>query len=231
MADTPPVEPTPAPEPTPTPTPPPPTPVEPGGGHPDSRWDDPPDEPDRHALGDAGTRAIQAERERAKQADKRAKAAEKKAAEQEAELREFRNAQLSETEKLQKQAEEGTAKAAEATQKLRRANLITALAEQPFGLVGGKARAAARLLDGVEFDDADEPTNLKDAVKAMRADFGDELFGGATPPPEPTPEVDLHQGPRVPVSDQDEAALMAQINKEFFPQTQDQRDPLVPGAG
>ncbi len=75
-----------------------------------------------------------------------------------------------------------------ATEKLRRANLLTALADE--GLTGAKARAAARLLDDVEFDDDDEPTNLKDAIKAATAEYGKELFGVAAG----THAVTAHQG-------------------------------------
>jgi hypothetical protein len=73
-------------------------------------------------------------------------------------LDELEAAQLSEQEKLAKQAEEAIAKAADADSKLQRANLIAALANPELGIVN--ARAAAKLIEGVEYDDNGEPTNL-----------------------------------------------------------------------
>jgi hypothetical protein len=144
-------------------------------------------------LGEKGKAALDAERKARSDAEKRAKAAEKRAGELE-------KAQLSETDRLKKEAEEAKGLVSSATDKLRRANLLTALADK--GLEGAKAKAAARLLDGVEFNDDDEPTNLDAALTAAKAEFGDQLFeaggsggaggrgkpkgkgqdGGATPP-------------------------------------------------
>jgi len=64
-----------------------------------------------------------------------------------------------------------------AKRKLRKANLLEALTTH--GLTGAKAKAAARLLDHVEYDDDDEPTNLQDAIKAATAEYGEEMFKGA----------------------------------------------------
>lgn len=132
---------------------------------------------DAAKLGDAGKAALDAERKARKDAEKAAKEAQKK-------LDDIEKQSLSETEKLKKEAEDGRKLAESATDKLRRANLITALADQ--GLAGGKARAAARLLDSVEYDDDDEPTNLDDAIKAAKAEYGEDMFKGAKPKPGPT---------------------------------------------
>jgi hypothetical protein len=55
----------------------------------------------------------------------------------------------------------------------REAALLKALAAQ--GLTGGKAKAAARLLDNVEFDENGEPTNVAAALKAAKQTYGDGL--------------------------------------------------------
>lgn len=136
------------------------------------------DDKDKDALGDAGKAAISAERKKAREASKRADAAEKK-------LKDREVAEASEKEKAEKRAEEAESKVSAATDKLRRANLLASLAEE--GLTGAKAKAAARLLDDVEYDEAtDEPTNLQDAIKAATAEYGEEMFKGATPKPKPS---------------------------------------------
>lgn len=127
-------------------------------------------------LGDAGKAAIAAERERAKKAEKDLKAAQTR-------LKEIEDASLSETEKLKKEADEGKAALATANGKLQKANLISALAEK--GLTGAKGKAAAKLLEGVEYDDDDEPTNLDDVIKTAATEYGDEMFKGAVPKPKP----------------------------------------------
>lgn len=107
------------------------------------------------------------------------KTAEKAAREAQAKLDKIEADSLSETEKLKKQAEDGAKAAVTATTKLRQANLITALADK--GLAGGKAKAAARLLDGVEYDDEDEPTNLDVALDAAKASYGEDMFAAGEP--------------------------------------------------
>lgn len=135
-------------------------------------------------LGEGGKAALDAERKAKKEAEKRAREAEKK-------LKDREEADLSETEKLKKQAEDGKKLADSATQKLQRANLLTALGEQ--GLTGSKAKAAAKLLEGVEYDDDDEPTNLEDRIKAATAEYGEDMFKGATPRKKP-PATDGGEG-------------------------------------
>lgn len=130
------------------------------------------------ALGDAGKAALAAERKRARDAEKALKEAQAK-------LKEREDADLTETERLKKQVEDAQAKVGNATDKLRRANLLAALADE--GLTGAKAKAAARLLDVVEYGNDDEPTNLADAITAAKAEYGDDMFKGATPARKPTP--------------------------------------------
>ncbi len=105
------------------------------------------------------------------------KAAEKAARDAQKKLDDIEAAALTENEKLKKEAEDGKALATSATEKLRRANLLSALADE--GLTGAKAKAAVRLLDGVEFTDTDEPKNLKDAMKAASAEYGEDVFKAA----------------------------------------------------
>jgi hypothetical protein len=139
---------------------------------------DPPatDPPKADPLGEPGKAALDAERTARKAAEKAAREAQKKIDQLEA-------ANLSEADKLKKQAADGVAAAATATAKLQKANLIGALADK--GLTGSKAKAAARLLDDVEYDDDDEPTNLDTVIKAAATEYGDDLFKGAVPKPKP----------------------------------------------
>lgn len=123
-------------------------------------------------LGDAGKAAIAAERKRAKDAEKALKAAQDRLDAIEAE-------KLSDTEKAEKRATDAEAKVTAATDKLRKANLMAALADE--GLTGARAKAAARLLDGVEYGDDDEPNNLPDALKTATAEYGDDMFKGLKP--------------------------------------------------
>lgn len=142
---------------------------------------DPPADPKPAELGDAGKAAIDAERKARRDAEKRAKDAETK-------LKAKEDAELSETERLKKRADELESKADTATNKLREAKLLVALGEH--GLTGARAKAAAKLIDGVEYDaDSDEPTNLQDALASAMETYGDDLFTGATPKPKP-PKLD-----------------------------------------
>jgi hypothetical protein len=111
----------------------------------------------------------------------------KKLRDTEAKLKKLEEQGLSEADKLKKDAEEGTKRGETGTQKLRTANVILGLADH--GLTGGRAKAAAKLLDTVEFDDDDEPTNLEAALKAAAKVYGDDVFaaGGERP-----------RGPHVP---------------------------------
>lgn len=169
-------------------------------------------------MGDAGKKAIEAERKRADKA--------------EAELAKLREGQLSDQQKLEARATKGDERFAAGTEKVRRANLMLKLAEQPFGLSGGRARAAARLLDTVEYDESDEPKDLQSAVEAAKQEFGEELFKpGAMPASEATSEStpetpDLHQGARPLPDDMDEAQAMRAIQENYWPELTNAPDPL-----
>lgn len=156
-------------------------------------------------LGAGGQKAIDEERAKARAAvaEQKKTAAELKDAL--AKLEEIEKAKLTETERLQQEAEQGKQAAKTATDKLRRANLTVALAGKDHGLAD--PRAAARLIEGVEFDDQDEPTNLTDRVKALVGEYpllkgkgvqhapnlngGGGGDGGDTPPELTAEELDV----------------------------------------
>lgn len=112
-------------------------------------------EEDAAKLGDAGKAALDAERKARRDAEKAARDAQAKLDAIEAE-------KLSETEKAEKRATDAEAKVTQATERLRRANLIAELSKPEHKIVS--AAAAAKLIEGVEFDDDDEPTNLGDVL-------------------------------------------------------------------
>ena len=218
----------PEPTPTPTPTPPPEPPAPPAEPPPPAAPPAPPasdDEP----LGEAGIRALVAERERANAAEKKARSAERKAADLERE-------KLSEVERLKADAEEGRTLAATATERLRSANMLMALHGE--GITGQTARAAIKLLEGVEFNADEEPTNLDARLAAAKAAYGEQTFGGATPPAAAAPAAspalpmpghpshpDFHGGVRPPAPDAEENEQFARYMEQHFPQT---RAPVAP---
>lgn len=91
-----------------------------------------------------------------------AKKAAKDAADLKARLDTLEAEKLTDQEKLARRAEDAEAKVTAAEEKLRRANLIAELARPEHGIVN--AQAAARLIDGVEYDDGGEPANLDDIL-------------------------------------------------------------------
>ncbi len=109
------------------------------------------------------------------------KAHEKAARDALAKLKTLEDADATELEKATKRADEAEAKITAATEKVRKANLVTALADA--GLTGARAKAAARLIDGVEFGDDDEPTNLEVRITAAKTEYGEDMFKGAKPSP------------------------------------------------
>jgi hypothetical protein len=124
----------------------------------------PPAAPNADApLGDAGKAALDSERKARKDAEKAARDAQ-------ARLKALEDAQLSDTEKLKKEAEDGRQLAEKATGKLRNANLRDALAAKGFS--GPQAKAVAKLLDSVDYDSDDEPTNLDARLEAAAEDYG-----------------------------------------------------------
>jgi hypothetical protein len=170
---------------------------------------DPPQPPADQPLGEAGQRALVAEREARKAAeainaqsqDARAlkasedarQKAEREAAEAKTRLETLQRAQESETERLKREAEEGRNLAQQGTAAVREARLLTSLTGR--GLAGPNALAAVRLLDGVEFDAANNPTNLDARLTAARQLYGEAPFSaGATPPGTPSPVPDVPHG-------------------------------------
>jgi len=156
-------------------------------------------------LGDAGKAALDAERKARRDAEKRAAALEK-------EKKEREDAELTENERLKQENEENRAKADAATAKAQNANLLAALADK--GLVGSKAKAAIRLLDEVEFDDDDEPTNLDDAITAASATYGESQFAADAAPRPPAPRNNAGAGNQPgpePSLRADELAMAAKI--------------------
>jgi hypothetical protein len=130
-------------------------------------------------LGEGGKAALDAERKARKDAERDLKAAQKL-------LKDAEDAKLSETEKLRKDADEGKALAAKATDTLRLANLRLALASTKNI---ADPKAAAKLIDGVEYDDDHEPTNLDDRVKALLIEY--PLLKGGKPA---APDIDGKNG-------------------------------------
>jgi hypothetical protein len=146
-------------------------------------------------VGDAGKAAIDAERQARKQAEKDAREANRR-------LKELEQQGLSETEKLKAQAEEGRTLAEKATGKLRRANLLGALTNEGYN--GGRAKATAELLGRfVDYDDDDEPTNLKAAIKQAEKEYGQDTFR-----PTPAPATGFDGGARDTAPAQDFNALI-----------------------
>lgn len=139
---------------------------------PDPTPDPKPDPPKDEPLGDGGKAALDKERADRKAEKKRADALQ-------ARLDALEADKLSDTEKLQKRADDAESKVTAATEKLRRAHLLTALADK--GLAGTKAQAAAKLIDGVDYDDDDQPKNLDDAITAATALYGEDMFKGFKP--------------------------------------------------
>jgi hypothetical protein len=195
----------------PNPTPPP-TPVPPPAPTPPAPQ---PPEP----LREEGLRALRAERERAETAERRARDAE-------AEATRLRQEQESEQDRLRREAQEGRDARSEGIRLAREAHTLNALAGQ--GVVGPKAQAALRLLEGVQYDEHNHtPTNLGDRIEAAKALYGAEVFGGATPPPAPVPPapgvppvippvVDLHQGPRAPANGPTDDELADSYGRAHF---------------
>lgn len=167
-----------------------------------------PVEAEEAPLGAPGIRALHAEREARRQA-------EQAAAEARTELDAIRQSQMSEHDQLIARAEAGDAASAAATEKMRQANLALSLGE--VGLVGQQARAVVRLLDGVEFDAADQPVNLTERLEAAKASYGDTIFS-TEPPPAREEDPDLHHGARREAGDDRTTQNVAAFERQFFPE-------------
>ena len=136
-------------------------------------------------LGEGGKAALDAERTARKAADKRASDAEKK-------LQAIEDAKLSDADKAKKEADDAKNAAAKAVEQLREAKLLVALGDH--NLTGAKAKAAAKLIEGVEYaDTTNEPTNLEAVITSATETYGEDIFKGATPKPK-APGIDGGSG-------------------------------------
>jgi len=141
-------------------------------------------------------------------------------AEERAARQKLEQAQETESQRLQREAEEGRRLSAEGTAALREARTITSLAVLPDPLVGPKARAAMKLIEGLEYDGSGQPINLPDRLEAAKAAYGADLFT-TTQPPLPGPGtqpvvLDLHQGVR-PQANLTEEDAHAAYMRTYFP--------------
>lgn len=205
--------PAPTPAPAPSPAPPEPQPTPPAPTPTPTPTPDPQPDPQ---LGPGGERALAAEREARRNAERElAQERDRRAA--------LEREKETDADRLKREAEEGRRLAATGTAAIREARLLTELTGK--GLSGPKALAAVKLLDGLEFDEANQPTNLDDRITAAKAMYGDEVFVGATPAPQPTPtptpkptpHPSVVQGPQGDPADADEDAQFAAYMKAHFP--------------
>lgn len=120
---------------------------------------------DESKLPDNVKAILKKERDARRKAERKARAAERKA----------RQAKPAEDKKPK--PKDDTTAADAVTVKIQRANLKAALADE--GITGKQAKAAMRLLDGIEYDDDDEPTNLEDVLDEAEEIYGTELIRGS----------------------------------------------------
>lgn len=140
---------------------------------------------DEDKLGEGGKAALEAERTARKAAEKAAKAAQDK-------LDKIETDKLSDADKAKKAADDATKLANDAIAQLREAKLLVALGDH--NLTGAKAKAAAKLIEGVEYDDdTNEPTNLEAVITSATETYGEDIFKGATPKPK-APGIDGGSG-------------------------------------
>lgn len=151
-----------------------------------------PTEPPKEVWDEERARkTIEAQRE----AEKKLKAEVKNLKARAAKLDEIEAAQLSEQQKLEKERDEALAKGDSAQSKLQQAHLLVALAAPELGIVSPKA--AAKLIDGVEFNEDGEPTNLGDPAdeNSLIGKFlSDHEFLKGKPTPSPAPSTDGGEG-------------------------------------
>lgn len=187
----------PPPEPTPTP-PPEPTPPEP-----------PKPAPSQADLDKAYEKLRKAETERDEAARK---------------LREREDAEKTELERAQARVTELEGNVSAATNALREAKLLTGLgAHEKIG--AARARAAVKLIDGVEYDDQGEPTNLTARIDALVAEHA-ALFTAAPQqdppaspgnPPRPRPTGGITKDEAAKLARENPAKLNEMIDKGEIP--------------
>jgi hypothetical protein len=119
------------------------------------------------------------------------------------------------------QGSEPTERERKATERLRRANLITVLSRSKHGLVDPAAAAKLALQDKLaDFDDDDEPTDVDDLVAELVEAYG--FLKGEKPKakPKPAPNIDSGDKPskKAPklTAEQLEAAKAAKMTPERY---------------
>jgi hypothetical protein len=115
---------------------------------------------------------LRKERKARREAEKKAKKAERGARRRQRGRREGGKKKSGKRERRDRDDEERDDGPDEGTAKLQRANLISAL--QEAGYTGKRAKTVARLLDDVEYDDDDEPVDLKDRIEEAEEAYGKE---------------------------------------------------------
>lgn len=197
----------PTPAPTPTPPPPPPPAAPPA-------VPSPPSPPAEEPLGENGLRALRAEREARIAAERLLDLGHTGREALEVERRRADAAERERDELRTRQSED----AAKAIRQAQQANTVLALSG--LGVTGPKALAALKLIEGVEFDGNQAPTNLDARLSAAKAAYGEDLFGSAAPPPTPPPPANghpaVHGGPRPPQPDADEDEKFTKTFGHFF---------------
>jgi hypothetical protein len=126
---------------------------------------------------------------------------------------------LSAEEKAQQERDAALAKAQAADAKLQTAHLLVALSDSSLGIVN--AKAAAKLIEGVEYDDNGEPTNLGDPADAdsLIAKFlADNSFLRGTSTKPTAPKLDGGTGDERPKPALTAAELQAAEDFDMTPE-------------
>jgi hypothetical protein len=156
------------------------------------------------------------EKQRASEKELRRQLAEAKKAQEQLEALEAEK--LSDLEKAQKRAEEAEKALADGQGKIRTAYLLAELAKPERGIAS--AQAAAKLIEGVEYDDDDKPSNLDDLLPGF-LEANAFLVSGDPPKPKP-PALDGREQDRRPdvnlTSEQLEAAAKFGMTPERYAQ-------------
>lgn len=124
----------------------------------------------------------------------------------EAKVKEFEDARLGETERLQKQAQEAAAQAQAAREALKTARFEAALAREA-AKAGVDPALLARLIDP-EYDDEGQPANVGSAVAKVLESYP-QLKPAPAAPPAPAPNSNPTNPPRVGKLTMDEIKRMS----------------------
>lgn len=129
-----------------------------------------------------------------------------------AQLKEREDAERTELEKAQAEAAEARGQADAARDRVRQANVLAALADQKHGIVS--PQAAAKLIEGVEFDDTDSPTNLGERIEALLED--NSFLKVTAPKHDGTNPANPPKGTEPKEMTADEARQLANTNPNEF---------------